>query len=58
MEKRDKSEIEEYQHLEASEKKKREKDQKKPVWEKTEPREVIAQEFQEAETNQQSMSGR
>lgn len=53
-----KSEIEEYQHLEASERKKKREARKKPVWEKTEPREVKTQEFQEAESNQQSMSGR
>lgn len=45
-----KSERQEYQHLEASEGKKG--GQKRPVWEKTELRETMTQEFQEAESNQ------
>lgn len=53
VEKWDKVGIEEQQHLEASEEKQARKDQ-----DKTEPREVMTQEFQEAESNQKSMLGR
>lgn len=50
---RDEVWMEEWQHLDASEEKQTTKDQ-----ERTEPREGMIQEFQEAESNQQSMLGR